>query len=155
MRRLPVAINALIFFRYYWVVAADPRRPGWAHRNLLASVPMLRWALLATALLAPAQPALGQRFDGFNVIVAPDHPFGSASARQSLETAKRAGAAAIAVVPFVWQRDPRHSEIVRGADMPDAELRLAIREARALGLKVMVKAVCLGRRQLGRGGEPA
>jgi sugar phosphate isomerase/epimerase len=100
---------------------------------------MLRSALLAMALLALAQPALAQRFDGFNVIVAPDHPFGSASARQSLAAAKSAGARAIAIVPFLWQRDPQHPEIVRGNDLPDGELRLAIREARALGLMVMVK----------------
>ena len=91
------------------------------------------------ALLATAQPALSQRFDGFNVIVAPGHLFGSASARESLAAAKRAGAAAVAVVPFLWQRSPRHDEIVRGDDMSDAELRLAIRDARALGLKVIVK----------------
>ena len=100
---------------------------------------MLRWALLVMALLAPAQPALGQRFDGFNVIVAPGHRFGSASARESLAAAKRAGAAAVAIVPFLWQHSPRHAEIVRGDDMSDAELRLSIRDARALGLKVMVK----------------
>lgn len=100
---------------------------------------MQRSALLALALLALAEPALGQRFDGFNVIATPNHPFGSSSARQSLATAKRAGAAAIAVVPFLWQRHARHAEIVRGDDMPDAELRAAIRDAHALGLKVMVK----------------
>ena len=100
---------------------------------------MLRSALLGFVLLALAAPAFAQRFDGFNVIVAPGHPFGSPSARQSLSAAKQAGAAAIAVVPFLWQRDPQHSKIVRGRDMPDAELRLAIREARALGLRVMVK----------------
>ncbi len=91
------------------------------------------------ALLALAQPALGQRLDGFNVIVAPSHPFGSPSARQSLAAAKRAGAKQIAIVPFLWQRTPQHPEIARGDDMPDAELRLAIREARSLGLRVMVK----------------
>jgi hypothetical protein len=100
---------------------------------------MLRSALLVLAWLALAQPALSQRFDGFNVVVAPNHRFGSPSARESLMAAKRAGAQAIAVVLFLWQRNPERPEIVRGDDMPDAELRLAIREARALGLKVMVK----------------
>jgi hypothetical protein len=46
---------------------------------------------------------------------------------------------AVAVVPFLWQRDPRHPGIVRGDDMSDAELRIAIRDSRALGLKVMIK----------------
>jgi hypothetical protein len=100
---------------------------------------MLRSVLWVLAWLVLAQPALGQRFDGFNVVVAPNHPFGSLSARESLMAAKKAGAQAIAVVPFLWQRNPHHPEIVRGDDMPDAQLRLAIREARGLGLKVMVK----------------
>src|SRR5262245_6169237 len=100
---------------------------------------MVRSVLLSLALLALAQPALGQRFDGFNVIVAPNHPFGSVSARQSLAAAKHAGARAVAIVPFFWQSDPQHSGIRRGADMPDDELRAAIRDARALGLKVMLK----------------
>jgi hypothetical protein len=79
------------------------------------------------------------RYDGFNVIAVPAHPFGSAQARTSLMAARLAGAEAVAIVPFLWQRDPRHAEIARGADMSDAELRLAIREAHAVGFRVMVK----------------
>jgi hypothetical protein len=101
---------------------------------------MLRAAVVVVAfLLSAAGPALAQRFDGFNVIVVPEHQYCSASARESLMAARRAGAQAIAIVPFLWQRDSRHIGLVRGDDLPDAELRLAIREAHAQGLKVMVK----------------
>ena len=84
-------------------------------------------------------PALAQRFDGFNVIAVPEHSYGSASAREALAAARRAGAQAVAIVPFLWQRDPQHAGVVRGDDMPDASLRLAIREAHGLRLKVLVK----------------
>jgi hypothetical protein len=99
-----------------------------------------RTAAIAAALaLGALAPAFAQRFDGFNVIAAPNHPFGSPAARTALSAAHSVGAKAVAVVPFLWQRHVRHPEIVRGADMPDAMLRSAVREARALGLKVMVK----------------
>lgn len=61
------------------------------------------------------------------------------SARQSLAHAKRLGADAIAVVPFLWQADPTSPDLMRGGDMSDAELRAAIRDAHALGLAVVVK----------------
>jgi hypothetical protein len=93
----------------------------------------------ALALAAAADPVRAQRFDGFNVVAAPGHPHGSASARTSLAAMRRAGAQAAAIVLFLWQRDPEHAGIVRGVDMPNAALRLAIRDARALGLRVMVK----------------
>jgi hypothetical protein len=100
--------------------------------------PVAAWIVLALACAA-AVPARAQRFDGFNVVAAPDHPHGSASARTALAAMRRAGAQAAAIVLFLWQRDPAHTGIVRGGDMPDAALRLAIREARGLGLRVMVK----------------
>jgi hypothetical protein len=80
-----------------------------------------------------------ERFDGLNVIAAPDHPFGSATAKVSLANAKRLGARAIAVVPFFWQSAPTSPSLLRGDDMTDAELRAAIRDAHALGLAVLVK----------------
>lgn len=80
-----------------------------------------------------------ERFDGLNVIAAPDHPFGSATAKVSLANAKRLGARAIAVVPFFWQSAPTSPSLLRGDDITDAELRAAIRDAHALGLAVLVK----------------
>jgi hypothetical protein len=79
------------------------------------------------------------RLDGFNVIAAPGHPFGSATAKVALSNAKRLGARAIAIVPFLWQSEPTSSKLLRGDDMTDTELRAGIRAAHALGLGVLVK----------------
>lgn len=96
--------------------------------------------LLALALVfSAAGNAFAQRFDGFNVIAVPEHQYGSTSAGQALAAAKRAGATAVAVIPFLWQRDPQHAGLVRGDDMPDETLRAAIRQAHEAGLKVVVK----------------
>lgn len=92
-----------------------------------------------TWLNARSAPAAEERLDGFNVIVAPGHPFGSATAKASLADAKRLGARAIAVVPFLWQSTPASPHLLRGNDMADAELRAAVRDAHALGLAVLVK----------------
>lgn len=100
---------------------------------------MLRAAVIVAIMLFAGAPVFAQRFDGFNVVAVPGHPYGSASAGQALAAARRAGAQAVAIVPFLWQRDPQHPGLVRGDDMPDPVLRLAIRQAHALGLKVLVK----------------
>jgi hypothetical protein len=104
--------------------------------------PTLSVALLIGTLLsvgARPDPEHEQRLEGFNVIASPDHPFGSAAARLALSNAKRLGANAIAVVPFLWQANPASPDLVRGQDATDAELRAAIRDAHALGLAVLVK----------------
>jgi hypothetical protein len=101
---------------------------------------LLSAALLVSVLLgASAKFASAERLDGFNVIVVPDHPFGSASAEQALTRAKRLGARAIAIVPFLWQPSPKSADIVRGADMPDQALRAAIRQGHKADLAVIVK----------------
>ena len=95
--------------------------------------------LSALIALAATPEALAQRLDGFNVIAAVGHPFGSASAHQALKTARGLGARAVAVIPFLWQPSAASEEIVRGSDMRDAELAAAIRDARSLGFFVLVK----------------
>jgi hypothetical protein len=105
------------------------------------------WPAIAAALLigvwpsfdARSQWAQEQRLDGFNVIASPNHPFGSESAKLSLANAKRLGANAIAVIPFLWQASPASPDLVRGKDIPDDELRAAIRDAHAVGLAAVVK----------------
>ena len=100
-------------------------------------------ALAALAALAlpiwSSGATFGQRLDGLNVIMAPGHPFGSASAQRALDNAKRLGATTIAIVPFLWQPTPTSPDVIRGDDMPDALLRAAIRDARARGFTVLVK----------------
>jgi hypothetical protein len=88
---------------------------------------------------ASAEAVPAPRLDGFNVIEAAGHPFGGASAKVALANAKRLGASAIAIIPFLWQPNPASSAIRRGDDMTDIELRTAIRDAHALGLAAIVK----------------
>jgi hypothetical protein len=88
---------------------------------------------------ARSEPSFERQFDGFNVIAAPDHPFGSESAKLALTNAKALGARTVAIIPFLWQSSPANTDLVRGTDMNDDELRSAIRDAHALGLAVVVK----------------
>jgi len=88
---------------------------------------------------AAAEAMPDQRLDGFNMIEAAGHPFGSVSAKVALANAKHLGASAIAIIPFLWQPHPASSGVQRGDDMNDIELRVAIRDAHALGLAVIVK----------------
>jgi hypothetical protein len=100
----------------------------------------VRLCLLSlSALLIGSVGVSAQRLDGFNVIASPGHDFGSTSAEQSLRAAKALGAGTVAIIPFLWQSTPASAEIARGSDMPDDILRLAIRQAHALGLRVVVK----------------
>lgn len=124
-------------------IAASPsgnsnatRSPAWLYRPLFAAALLL--GVLASGR-APAQPVPERRLDGFNVIAAPGHPFGSISTILALSNAERLGARAIAVVPFFWQPGPASPDLVRGNDMADSELHAAIRDAHTLGLAVLVK----------------
>jgi len=105
-----------------------------------ALFPALLLLLAATTWFeSRSEPAARGRLDGFNVIEAPGSPFGSDAAWLSLVNAKRLGARAVAVIPFFWQSSPASPKLEHGTDMTDAELHAAIREARALGLTVLVK----------------
>ena len=96
--------------------------------------------LLPMVLASAIAPAAGiERLDGFNIVAVPGHPFGGASAEQAMLGAKRLGARALAIVPFLWQARPQSGAIARGNDMSDEVLRSAIRQTRALGLAAIVK----------------
>jgi hypothetical protein len=115
--------------------------------SLLGASPFRASSLLALALGAGAiavaasgsQSMPERRLDGFNVIATAGDPFGSTGADLALAQAKRLGATAVAVIPFLWQPGPASPDLVRGGDMSDDELRAAIRQAHALGLAVVVK----------------
>lgn len=101
---------------------------------------LLSWGVAAVFLsLMGFASSAERRLDGFNVVVSPGHPFGTASAKRSLRAAKQMGAKAVAIIPFLWQPHPSSADITRGNDMPDDEIRAAIRQARALGLAAVVK----------------
>lgn len=100
---------------------------------------------LAIAVAALASMAVradrrdGGRVDGFNVVAVAHHPFGSETAKVSIAEAKSLGARAISIILFLSQPTPVSPNLTRGPDMPDAELRAAIRNAHELNLTVLVK----------------
>jgi hypothetical protein len=89
--------------------------------------------------IARSEPPPDRQFDGFNIIATSDHPFGSESAKLALANAKGIGARAVAIIPFLWQPSSASPDLIRGKDITDIELRLAIRDAHALGLAVVIK----------------
>jgi hypothetical protein len=105
----------------------------------VAGKPLAGTLLVLLLLAASGRAIAAERLDGFNVIVASGHPFGSPTAFLALSKAKRLGAGAAAIVPFLWQAAPASGDIVRGSDMSDEELRAAIRQAHAAGLAAIVK----------------
>jgi hypothetical protein len=98
------------------------------------TVAALVFTSLSTAPAAPLPPLYG-----FNIIATNDHPFGTESAGLAIAATRRLGAGALAIVPFLWQATPSSAAIERGGDMPDDELRAAIRQIRAEGLRVVIK----------------
>jgi hypothetical protein len=118
-----------------WITNARIRTPRWVSSAIAPALVLLTISAIEAQTGTPPQP----RLDGFNVIAAPGHPFGSPSAHLALANAKRLGAAAVAIVPFLWQSGTSSPELVRGEDMDDAELHAAIRDAHELGLAVLVK----------------
>lgn len=81
----------------------------------------------------------GERLYGFNIVATPDYPFGTPDARRSLFAASKTGASIVAIIPFLWQPEPASERIQRGNDMQDSELRLAIRQAKQNGFRILVK----------------
>jgi glycosyl hydrolase family 113 len=96
------------------------------------------WALLGLSI-APFDRSWSQRLDGFNVVATSGHPFGDASSERALIFARKLGATAIAVIPFLWQSSPSSPDLKSGSDMSDEALRAAIRQAHRLGFSVVVK----------------
>jgi hypothetical protein len=98
------------------------------------------WYLaLACALAHYATPAGAQAWLGANVKRAPSAPWHSAVAADSIAALRDAGANAVAIVVFLWQPQPVSSSIARAGDISDIELAAAIRVARRIGLRVLVK----------------
>lgn len=83
--------------------------------------------------------AQAQTWLGANVKRAAQAPWDSHAAVRSLHALREAGANAVAIVVFLWQPDPHSSALVRGSDISDAELIQALRVARNLGLRVLLK----------------
>lgn len=114
------------------------RRPGQGTPRRRPRLHGASLALIAT-LCGPMGPARSDPVGGFNVVMTPDHPFGSTSAERALVSARRLGAGIAAIIPFLWQASPSSPDIQAGNDMSDDALRSAIRQARKAGFSVLVK----------------
>jgi hypothetical protein len=107
---------------------------------------MIRRHFLALPLLMPllgCTPAGSARqagpWRGVNLTRTPEAPLGSEACGRSLAGLKALGADAVALVCFFWQEKPESADITLGNDIPLAELRAGIRQARGMGLKVLLK----------------
>jgi hypothetical protein len=94
--------------------------------------------LLMFATVGP-HSAFAKRLDGFNVVAAPNHPFGSPTAGRALTAARHLGATTAAIIPFLWQETPSSPNVSAGSDMSDQTLRVAIRQVHRLGFFAVVK----------------
>jgi hypothetical protein len=110
-----------------------------AMQSYLRRIDVLGTLLILAASIAMLPSANAQRLDGFNVVATQDHAFGDASSERALVAARRLGATAIAIIPFLWQASPSDPNIRSGSDMSDEALRAAIRQAHRLGFSVVVK----------------
>ena len=106
-------------------------------RHLLATP-----ALFAAPAFAQTRPPAApppQPWRGANIVQDDRVPLGSAEARRSLRLLASVGANSAAFTPYLWQPAANSPDVVRGSDTPDAALLAGIRDARALGLRVLVK----------------
>ncbi len=96
---------------------------------------------LASLGLLPAACTAGGTppWRGVNLIATPDAPLGSPACERSLRHLRDLGGNAISLIPFLWQPAPGDPRIVLGDAVSPDQLRAGIRQARALGLRVMVK----------------
>lgn len=76
---------------------------------------------------------------GVNLIATPDAPLGSAACERSLRHLRGLGGNAVSLIPFLWQSAPADPKIVLGDAVSPDQLRAGIRQARSLGLRVLVK----------------
>lgn len=103
-------------------------------RVLLGALPLLALPVRAGGM-APPPPS----WRGANLTRTPQAPLGSDACGRSLRALKDLGADSVALIPFLWQATPQATRIALGSDFGLEELRAGIRQARAIGLKVMVK----------------
>ncbi|MBE7218555.1 MAG: glycosidase-like protein [Caulobacteraceae bacterium] len=94
--------------------------------------------LAALPMLAAADRPAQRRF-GFDLIETSAAPLGSAAAAASLARMRALGASVVALIPFLWQPRPDSPDIVMGDALPPERLRAGVRQARAAGLRVLVK----------------
>lgn len=106
------------------------RMSGWTLVLLLMS--------MVCSCQGEAEPS--KMWMGANVKVSPRAPWGSPAAQASLRGLAGAGADRALLVAFVWQARPESDDPVLGADSDIVHMRAAVRQARAAGLKPVIKA---------------
>jgi hypothetical protein len=94
--------------------------------------------LVALAMLAGCSTAT-EPIRGYNLLQHRAVALGTPAAAQSMRALKATGANTVAFVPFIDQPDARHPELLPSRAVTDAQLRAGIRQARAAGLRVMLK----------------
>lgn len=113
------------------------RREGYASRRRILK---LAAGLAGLGLLPTGCAGAGASpWRGVNLIATPDAPLGSPACERSLRHLRDLGGNAIALIPFLWQPGPNDPRIVLGDAVSLHHLRAGIRQAKDLGLKVMVK----------------
>src|SRR4249920_1237982 len=95
--------------------------------------------LLAFSFACPAEDITVRTQFGFNLKQAAAAPYGSAPARRSLAELAALGVQEVALVVFLWQSGVDDDHIVLGDDASLPALAHAIRDAKASGLKVIIK----------------
>ncbi len=115
--------------------AAQQRR-----RPAPAEAPPAATPATPTPPAAAATPAARiAPWHGANLVQSDNVPLGGADARRSMRLLAALGADSVAFTPYLWQSTASSPDVVRGSDTPDAALLPGIRQARELGLKVLVK----------------
>ena len=76
---------------------------------------------------------------GANLVQTAQAPLGGAEARRAMRLLMSLGADSVALTPYLWQPAAGSADVVRGSDTPDSALLPGIRQARELGLRVLVK----------------
>ncbi|MBL6458087.1 hypothetical protein JMJ55_22375 [Belnapia sp. T6] len=96
-------------------------------------------ALLAAPALARAQAPRPGPWRGLHLVQVPGFSYGGADARYAMRQTLPLGADAVVLLPSLWQSGPAATEVLRGGDLDPEGLAEAIRQARASGLRVLVR----------------
>ena len=100
----------------------------------------MRSAILTCLLLAAGSARASESVLGFNLPEWSREGYGGAAQRKQLRELAATGATWVALTPSVYVRDRRDSVVAATENTPsDESIRAAIRAARALGLKVVLK----------------
>jgi hypothetical protein len=95
--------------------------------------------LSAAAAAAPALALPAEGLRGVNLVETSNAPFGGGTAAESFRRVASMGANTVALIPFLWQSDAASARIAMGDALPLARLRAGIVQARAAGLRPIIK----------------